>query len=97
MSSHHDESANAQRSDADRSSQLPELSEEGKKEIHRMAQAYEDRPTAVMPGSHRTVTGTAVNEWLDDEGNPKFSDEKDAPKTSDQPQAGTPRSRPGPD
>jgi len=32
--------------------------------------AYEDdRPTAVLPGSDGTVTGTAVSDWLDDEGN----------------------------
>jgi hypothetical protein len=34
-----------------------------------MARAYEDRPTAVLPGSDGTVAGTAINDWLDD-GNP---------------------------
>ena len=48
-----------------------------------MAEAYEDdRPTAVLPGSGNTVTGTAVNEWLDDDGNPKFgqADETTSPE-----------------
>ena len=27
-----------------------------------------------MPGTDGAVAGTAVNEWLDDDGNPKFSD-----------------------
>ncbi|OBI81385.1 hypothetical protein [Mycobacterium sp. 1245805.9] len=36
-----------------------------------MMTAYEDRPTLVLPGSGAMVTGTAVNDWLDDEGNPK--------------------------
>jgi hypothetical protein len=58
------------------SSEMPELSEEGKKEVHRVAEAYEDRPTAVLPGTDRTITGTAINEWLDDEGNPKFGKDK---------------------
>ena len=40
-----------------------------------MAKAYEERPTAVLPGSNRTVTGTAVNDWLDDEGNPIYVDD----------------------
>jgi len=35
-----------------------------------MARVYEDRPTVVLPGSDRMVTGTAVNDWLDDDGEP---------------------------
>jgi hypothetical protein len=59
------------------SSEAPELSEEGKEEVRRMQDAYdESRPTAVMPGTDRTITGTAVSEWLDDEGNPKFGKEE---------------------
>ncbi|MBO0864439.1 MAG: hypothetical protein J2P16_05130, partial [Mycobacterium sp.] len=52
--------------------------------------AYQDKPTAVLPGTDRTITGTAVNEWLDDEGNPKFgkdkqdtAEEEDTPKDQD--------------
>jgi hypothetical protein len=59
------------------SSETPELSEEGKEKVRRMREAYdEDRPTAVMPGTGGTITGVAVNEWLDDEGNPKFGKDK---------------------
>lgn len=37
--------------------------------------AYEDnRPTSVLPGSAGTVSGTAVTDWLDDEGNPKYDE-----------------------
>lgn len=37
--------------------------------------AYEDnRPTSVLPGSDGTVSGTAVTDWLDDDGNPKFDE-----------------------
>jgi hypothetical protein len=64
------------------SSDTPELSEEGKKKVHRMAQAYDERETAVLPGTDRTITGTAINEWLDDEGNPKFG--KDKPQENQQ-------------
>ena len=35
----------------------------------------EDRPTIAMPGTDGAVSGTAVNDWVDDDGNPKFSDE----------------------
>ena len=51
----------------------PDLSEEGKEKVQRMQQAYDDgRPTAVLPGTDNTITGVAVNEWLDEDGNPKF-------------------------
>lgn len=50
----------------------PEPTEEHVKQAEQQAEAYtEDRPTAVMPGTGGTVTGTAVNDWLDDQGNPK--------------------------
>jgi hypothetical protein len=62
------------------SSDTPELSEEGKEEVHRIAETYEERETAVLPGTNRTITGTAVNEWLDDEGNPKFGKDKQQEK-----------------
>jgi hypothetical protein len=29
-----------------------------------------------MPGTGGTITGVAVKEWLDDEGNPKFGKDK---------------------
>src|SRR5579875_2508314 len=56
-----------------------EPSEEGKEEVKKMAAAYEDQKTAVMPGTDRTITGTAVNQWLDDDGNPKFGDPDEQP------------------
>lgn len=61
----------------DASKEAPvEITESAREKAHEMAAAYEDRPTAVLPGSGNTVTGTAVNEWLDDDGNPKFGDGK---------------------
>ena len=57
-----------------------DLSDEGKEKVEQMQQAYDDdRPTAVLPGTDNTITGVAVNEWLDDDGNPKFGkdEEKD--------------------
>jgi hypothetical protein len=53
-----------------------EVTESAKEKAKEMAAAYDDRPTAVLPGSGNTVTGTAVNDWLDDDGNPKFGDGK---------------------
>jgi hypothetical protein len=50
-----------------------ELSEEGKQEVQRMQDAYDDeRETVALPGTDNTITGVAINEWLDDDGNPKF-------------------------
>ena len=63
------------------SSETPELSEEGKEKVRQMQQAYDDdRPTAVLPGTGGTITGTAINEWLDDEGNPKFGKDDEEQK-----------------
>jgi len=55
----------------------PELSDEGKEEVQRMQQAYDDeRPTVALPGTDDTITGVAINEWLDEDGNPKFGKDK---------------------
>ncbi|WP_373421155.1 hypothetical protein [Mycobacterium shigaense] len=55
----------------------PEPDEEDKKQASEMMVAYEDRPTVVLPGSGGAVSGTAVNDWLDDDGNPKYNNEVD--------------------
>lgn len=54
----------------------PEVKEEHKEIAKEMAKEYEDdRKTMTMPGSDGTVSGTAVADWLDDDGNPKYSDQ----------------------
>ncbi len=53
----------------------PEPDEDDKQKAAEMMTAYEDRPTLVLPGSGGTVSGTAVNDWLDEDGNPKYNDE----------------------
>ncbi|MGB3485933.1 MAG: hypothetical protein WBB07_27395 [Mycobacterium sp.] len=52
-----------------------EVTDSAKEKAAEMARAYDDRPTAVLPGSHNTITGTAINEWLDEDGNPKYGQE----------------------
>jgi hypothetical protein len=52
-----------------------EISESAKEKAKEMAKAYEDRPTVVLPGSHGTVAGTAVGEWIDEDGNPKYGED----------------------
>lgn len=53
----------------------PEPSDEQKKQAEEMSKSYvEKRPTTVLPGSDNTVTGKAVNDWIDDEGNPVHGD-----------------------
>jgi hypothetical protein len=44
-----------------------------------MMAAYQDRPTLVLPGTGGAVSGTAVNDWLDEDGNPKSCNDEDAP------------------
>jgi len=56
----------------------PEPDEGHKKKAAEMMTAYEDRPTLVLPGSGAMVTGTAVNDWLDEDGNPKCESPDDA-------------------
>ncbi|HME48845.1 hypothetical protein [Mycobacterium sp.] len=54
----------------------PEPDESAREKAREMAKAYnDDIKTAVLPGSDRTITGTAVNDWLDDQGNPKYGNE----------------------
>ncbi|MGA8544502.1 MAG: hypothetical protein WB785_04505 [Mycobacterium sp.] len=67
------------------SSEEFELSDEGKEKVRKMQEAYDDdRPTSVMPGTNKTITGVAVTEWLDDEGNPKFGKEEQQEKEKEQ-------------
>lgn len=63
----------------------PEVTEEHKAKAKEMHEVYEqDRPTVTMPGTDGAVSGTAINDWLDDGGNPKFSDtSKDGDQNKD--------------
>lgn len=50
----------------------PEVTDEHRERAKEVAKSYDDsRPTVVMPGTGNTVTGQAVADWVDDEGNPK--------------------------
>lgn len=60
-------------------SEKPEPDDEAKQQAAEMMNAYEDRPTLVLPGTGGAVAGTAVGEWLDDDGNPKSMGDDDAP------------------
>jgi hypothetical protein len=69
--------------------ETPELSEEGKAEVQRMQDAYDDdRPTVALPGTDNTITGVAINEWLDDDGNPKFGKDEQQEDDKQQKDAG---------
>ena len=57
--------------DEQRVTEKPEPDEDDKKEAAKMMEAYKDKPTIVLPGTGGSVSGTAVNEWLDEDGNPK--------------------------
>jgi hypothetical protein len=56
----------------------PEVTEEHRDKAKEMAKAYDDeRPTVSLPGSANTVTGQAVADWVDEDGNPKFGEVKE--------------------
>jgi hypothetical protein len=57
----------------------PEPDEKDKEKAAEMMTAYVDKPTLVLPGSGGAISGTAVNDWLDDDGNPKYANDEDAP------------------
>ena len=61
------------------------VTEEDRKEAERVMKSYDDsRPTVTLPGSGGTVSGTAVSDWVDDEGNPIYGQaDKDAEKDAD--------------
>jgi hypothetical protein len=70
-------------SEKEGSSEKFELSEEGQEKVRQMRATYEDdRQTAVLPGTGGTITGVAINEWLDDDGNPKYGKEEQQEKDS---------------
>lgn len=66
---------NSEAGDGPEMTEKPEVTEEHKEVAREMAKAYEDdRPTATLPGSGNTVTGQAVNDWLDEDGKPKHGE-----------------------
>jgi hypothetical protein len=92
MSANEDTKTDTPEQDDDTKTETPELSDEGKEKVEQMRATYDDdRETAVLPGTDGTITGVAVNEWLDDDGNPKFGkdeqkkkdDEQDKPQDDD--------------
>ena len=69
----------ADQDDGQRLTEKPEPDEDDKKVAAKMMEAYKEKPTIVLPGTGGSVSGTAVNEWLDEDGNPK----KEAAEGSD--------------
>jgi hypothetical protein len=54
----------------------PEVTDEHREKAKEMRKDYEEtRPTIAMPGSGGAVAGTAVNDWVDEDGKPKFGDQ----------------------
>jgi hypothetical protein len=71
----------------------PEVTDEHKKKAKEMAgDNNDDRPTISMPGTDGAVSGTAVNDWVDDDGNPKFSEESGKQDTEQSEKQDTERS-----
>jgi len=59
----------------------PEITDEHRDKAKEMRKDYEEeRPTVTMPGTDGAVSGTAVNDWIDDDGNPKFSEQSEKGK-----------------
>jgi hypothetical protein len=73
---------------AGQATDIPEPSDEHVEKAKEMAKVYdEDRPTVTLPGSDGTVSGTAINDWLDDDGNAidQSKDNEDAPDADSKP------------
>lgn len=61
-------------------SKPPPVTEENRREAERVLKSYDDtRPTVTLPGSHGTVSGTAVNDWIDEDGNPIYGEAHQEP------------------
>jgi hypothetical protein len=68
----------------------PEITDEHRAAAKEMRKEYEEeRPTIVMPGTGGTVAGTAVNEWVDENGEPKFGKDEGQDKDAETAQAGS--------
>ncbi|OBG55338.1 MULTISPECIES: hypothetical protein [unclassified Mycobacterium] len=69
-----DQDADLKSADEDTDQKLtekPEPDEDDKAKAAEMMEAYKEKPTIVLPGTGGSVSGTAVNDWLDEDGNPK--------------------------
>lgn len=65
----HDDEAG--RDDEQRLTEKPEPDDDDKQKAAQMMEAYKEKPTIVLPGTGGSVSGTAVNDWLDEDGNPR--------------------------
>jgi hypothetical protein len=62
----------------------PTVTDEHNEQAKQMASSYnEERPTSVLPGSGGTISGTAINDWIDDDGNAKFGSDKNEGQKAD--------------
>jgi hypothetical protein len=80
-----DEAEAPQEDDDDvKMTEKPEVTDEHRAKAKEMRKEYEEeRPTITMPGTDGAVSGTAVNEWIDDDGNPKFAKDNPDDKQED--------------
>ncbi|OBI06948.1 hypothetical protein A5714_22930 [Mycobacterium sp. E2462] len=69
----HDDKA-ADQDDDQRVTEKPEPDEDDKQKAAEMMEAYKEKPTIVLPGTGGSVSGTAVNDWLDEDGNPRHQE-----------------------
>ncbi|MCU1698124.1 MAG: hypothetical protein JWR34_4187 [Mycobacterium sp.] len=57
---------------------LPEVLPKHREQAHKMAESYrDDRPTTVLPGSDGMISGTAISDWVDKDGNSAFAQQTD--------------------
>ncbi|KWX23684.1 hypothetical protein AFM11_12895 [Mycolicibacterium wolinskyi] len=69
--------AEQQDTEENRSTEAPEVTDEHRQKAKKIMEAYEDdRPTTTLPGSGGTVSGTMVNDWVDDDGKPVYGESK---------------------
>ena len=54
----------------------PTITDEHRAQAKKLFDSYDDdRPTIVHPGTGGSISGTAVNDWIDDDGNSLYGND----------------------
>ncbi|MFB7722110.1 MULTISPECIES: hypothetical protein [unclassified Nocardia] len=57
----------------------PEVTDENRAEAARMSETYADnRPMTILPGTGGMISGTAISDWVDDNGDPIYGRDEPA-------------------
>lgn len=78
-----DQTDKPEATDENQATEKPEVTDDHRAAAKEMYDTYEEqRPTVSMPGTDGAVSGTAINDWIDDDGNPKYHDTSEDGETA---------------